>query len=1166
MTKRGAVLSILAAALAAAVLAPAPSSGGQTPAEALMEAKARAAETPRPPDELEALFASPPDEARPWVYWFWLGGNITREGITRDLEALRRAGISGVLLMNGSLGEGVHVASPVPYGTPGWRAMVVHAARECRRLGLQMVFADCDGWCESGGPWIEPAEAMKGLVSAELRLRGPALFRGGLPKPGIPGPLFDAAVVAYPTPPDAAALPRPALRSSLGPGVALDALVDGNLETGVKIPVPAPPSTPSGAPAGPAPAPAGPGAAEQPSGPWIRLDYPEPVAACALRIAAAAPREDYQERFESWAVLEASDDGRAFTPVVRVPPVMWSLSSFWLWGTKTAAFPLRRAASWRVVFDRRTPDGCEVREVELRSEGRVHLAETKSALFADFDPPSAEGPELAATRVVDPAAVVDLTGRVGPDGTLDWEVPAGDWTILRLCAAPNGAVVRAASAAGAGLEADKMDPAAMAEQFREADEPLLRDLGDLAGTTVVGLEMDSWETGSSNWTPGFLREFRRRRGYFATPFLPALDGRVVGSADASDRFLFDVRKTVAELVADVTFSGTRSLLAPYGAGLWGEALGPMIHEQQVADALQCKGRLDVPMAEFWVHPAVSEVLDVKEASSAAHVYGKPINAAESFTGFAAPWTDSPGSVKALGDRHLALGVNRLVVHRTVLQPGPGAGRAPGIVLGPHGLHFDRTNTWFEWARPWTTYLARCQALLRRGLPVADVALYLGEDPPIRLHPERLRPAPPAGYDYDALSDDALLSRFEAGSGGMALPDGMSYRLLVLPETDRMTPEVARKVRDLAAGGAAVLGPRPARSPSFRDYPNADIEVQRIADELWGPRAAPGPRGAAPGPAAGRRPNAKAAVPAGDPMAAAGGRRFGKGFVFSGISPAAALAALGVPPDVVIRPAGRGTPDLRWIHRRDGGTDIYFVANVADAPAKAEITFRVSGRRPELWDAVTGDRRPASDYRLLGGAVAVRLSLPPAGSTFVVFRTPKAGEIAGGDRRSLRDAVAFFTVPGPWSVRFDRKAGGPGRVEFPELADWSRDERPGIRFYSGKATYHAEFTVPPEALPVVGPLALDLGRVRDIAAVRLNGRDLGVVWTAPWRVNVDGILKPGRNRLEVDVIDVWRNRLIGDAGLPPEKRLTWTTFEYYKPGDRLGEAGLLGPVTLVWDGE
>ena len=1140
---------------------------------------------------LDKGFLTPPDSARPWVYWFWLNGNVTKAGITADLEAMQRVGIGGVLIMEVDQGAPL---GPVAFMGPQWRELFRHVVAESQRLGLEVNMNDDAGWNGSGGPWIKPEQSMQKVVWSETALEGPRSFDGTLPQPqAVAGFYRDIAVLAFPAP-------------------------------------------------------------------------------GAYRI----------ENIQVKACYQVGGVGPA--PKTILPPAM----------------------------------------------------------------------------TIDRARVADLSKLMDKSGRLRWEVPAGKWTVLRFGHTSTGMENAPSPASGRGLECDKLSKEGIEAAFAGMIAKLIADVGPAAGKTLVATHVDSWENGAQNWTARMREEFQTRRGYDLLPWLPVMTGRVVGSLEVSERFLWDLRRTVSELVVENYAGHLRELARDHGMRLSIEAYGGP------CDNLSYAGRADEPMCEFWVGGGAMSTC--KEMASAAHTYGKRILGAESFTADDSErWLHHPATVKALGDQAFCDGVNRFVFHRYAMQPW--LDRRPGMTMGPWGLHYERTETWWEWTPPWHAYLARCQYLLRQGLFVADLCYLTGEGSPNGLPPRgQLNPVPPAGCDYDGCTAEVVLSRMSVRDGRLVLPDGMSYRALVLPSGNAMTPALLGKIRELVRAGATVLGPPPERSPSLVDYPACDAQVKQLAGELWGD-------------CDGQKVTE---------------HRFGRGRVVWGLDPGRLLADAGGRPDFASR------MPLRYIHRKADGAEIYFVANPLGHDVEAPCTFRVSGPRPELWWPDTGRIEPAAVHQAAGGLTSVGLRLPPHGSVFVVFRgggepldpivavsrdgkpvlaaaapRPKivvqraaygvpgdpqrtrdvraklqqlldagqrslaVSQLAAGDdpapqvvktlvveytadgrpitvtgkdpdtvylpdetakivvlkavygvlgdpartrdvRAKVRrlveggsygfpvakmaegDDPAFGIVKtlvveytadghrvttsgtdpemivlsptgagaertvaasiaadgrlwiecwqpgryelrtasgrthrwqvaslpscelgGPWEVRFPPRSGAAERITLERLISWADHGDHGVRYFSGTATYTKSFGIPAE---MVGPdrrLELDLGKVQVMAQVKLNGKDLGILWKPPFRADVTDAVKAGENTLEVKVVNLWVNRMIGDEQLPedsqrnpngtlkqwpqwlldgkpsPTGRYSFTSWRLWKKDSPLQESGLLGPVRL-----
>jgi (4-O-methyl)-D-glucuronate---lignin esterase len=773
-------------------------------------------------------------------------------------------------------------------------------------------------------------------------------------------------------------------------------------------------------------------------------------------------------------------------------------------------------------------------------------------------------PAGATPESIQPSEIIDITSKMQPDGSLDWEAPPGSWIVLRF-----------------GYTSTRNKDGSRSPDFfsRKAldyhlgqmiDKLALKD-ARFIGQQWTHVHEDSYENGQQTWTPGFRDEFRRRRGYDMTPWMPALEGQVIGSRALSDRFLHDYRETISDLYVENHFEYFAQRLE--GMGLKFSTEGGYGWASAIADGLRIEACAEMPMGEAWhaqrdpitgkllnyqfeVHhmdpktPLVSRALpygfglnSVRLAASAAHIYGKPFCQAETFTSYTKnggyDLYNPPFSVKATADRAFCDGLGRVVFHAYSLQPA--GDDKPGWVWNGVGMQFNRNITWWSMAHAFTKYLSRCQLMLRQGKFVADFAYWTGDTMPYEC-PDRIamRPALPAGCNADLVNTDVLMNRMTVKAGRLVLPDGISYRYLVLPPTrDTVAPESLRKILELVkAGATVVLGPRPVSAAGLQNYPQCDADVKALADELWGPT----------------------------PVSIAGQRALGRGRVVWGHDLADLLAADGVPQDFGIE--GSGSPaDFDWIHYSAGETDIYFISNQSDTNKSVEAAFRVKGKQPELWDPVTGTRRILPEYSVKKDTAVVPLQLAARQSFFLVFHPVTAGRprpLPGANFPAMKTALE---LDGGWEVSFDPKWGGPAKVEFNQLDDWSQRPEAGIKFYSGKANYRKIFDLPKSIVSQSkkAPVYLDLGVVKDIAEVRLNGMSLGIVWCAPWRVDISSAIKENGNILEIDVINQWPNRLIGDSRLPTDIQFTKSNSTRFKPDDALAPSGLLGPVTLqTWE--
>jgi len=779
--------------------------------------------------------------------------------------------------------------------------------------------------------------------------------------------------------------------------------------------------------------------------------------------------------------------------------------------------------------------------------------------------------------------VVDLTDKMDADGMLRWEPPAGEWEILRFgCTLNDHCRVSTCSDGWQGYAIDPFDAGAFRRYWDAVVEPLIADAGPLAGRTLKYLHTDSWEVEVANWTPTLREEFRARRGYDLLPYLPVIAGRIVDSRPVSNRFLNDFRRTMGDLAVDNHYRLFVEGAHRHGLLIHPESGGP--HAVPV-DAQQCLGMDDAPMSEFWAWSWRHRVGDenrffVKQPASAAHTYGHKLVLAEGFTTIGPHWQETLwDNLKPAFDKALCEGLNVLVWHAFVCSPAEMG--VPGQQYFA-GTHLNPNVTWWSKSAPFFAYLNRCQFLLQQGLFVADVAYYYGDHVPNFAQFKKSDPAHILpGYDYDVVTEEVILTRMSVRDGQLVLPDGMSYRVLVLPDRPNISLPVLRKLKELATAGATVIGPKPLYPTGLTNSPECDQEVTRLAAELWGPSGGSlKAEGLGDGSTAGAGSHPQAALEAAT-------HHIGKGRIISGRAAREVLAADGVRPDFQLA-SDDPNAALDYLHRRDGQTEIYFIANRSTRPVQATCTFRVTGKPPELWDPITGLVRsvPVRAYQETPGGVTTNgcTSLPlefaPCGSIFVVFRqAPDLARSAparaaeervegvppsnrGQDARDTTpDDVTTNALAGPWTVRFDPAWGGPGTVPFPQLVSWTERPEEGIKFYSGTAVYETSFDLPESLRGSQQPLMLDLGKVKELAQVRLNGKNLGVLWAPPFRVEVTDAIRPTGNRLEIEVVNFWPNRIIGDQSLPPEKRFTRTNITKLTKDTPLIESGLLGPVTL-----
>ncbi|MBB4859209.1 hypothetical protein HNO88_002538 [Novosphingobium chloroacetimidivorans] len=1070
---------------------------------------------------LETDFRDPPATARPRVWWHWMNGNISDDGIRKDLAWMKRAGLGGVQNFDANQETPQIVPKRLTYMTPEWKRAFQVAASEAQRLGLELAIASSPGWSETGAPWVAPEDGMKKLAWSERLIEGGKRFDGVLPAPanvtgpfgdlpteeGVPGKQTpsvyrDFAVFAYPVGPGAT-LPAPRYNAG-DQQLDTGALVDGKLMTSAIIDL---------------------GTRESPATVTATFASPQEVRSLTLAVPGIAPSPRGPGLLPR---LEASRDGKTWTNVTDIP-----VSD----APSTASFASIKASQFRVVFAR--PDGTDrsfggglpsklqIRELRFSGESRVNLFEPKAGFSTVRDYYALDAGANPRPSALAPRDVVTLTDKVRADGTLDWSPPAGsNWRVVRLGWSLIGKTNHPASPEATGLEVDKMDPAAvrryldkyLAAYRSAAGEPLVGKAG------VRAIVNDSTEVGPFNWTGDMAAQFRRLRGYDLAPWLPVLTGAVVGSREQSDAFLYDYRRTIGELHVSAHYGTIAQVAHENGLKVYGEAVENA--RSTLGDDMAMRRFADYPMAAMWYVPRGASMpaafmADIRGAASVAHVYGQNIAAAESLTSIMNPWNTGPNELKQIIDLEFALGVNRPVIHTSVHQPVDD--KVPGLSLGVFGQYFTRHETWAEMARPWVDYIARSAYMLQQGRNVADVAFFYGEEAPLTsLYATGLPTEVPAPFAYDFVDPDALRDALKVEGPEIVAKGGARYRVLYLGGSSRwMTLSALRQVAALVEAGATVVGEAPQGSPGLGEN---GPEYEALKRKLWSGQTT---------------------------------STVGKGRVIAGRDVGAALALAQVAPDFEAAGVAEGA-DLRFVHRHLDNAEIYFVNNRQNRKEAFDAHFRVTGKAPEIWRATTG-KAEAVSYRIENGRTTVPLALDEEEAVFVVFRKP--ANVASATLAKAKP-VTVATLDGPWQVSFEPGRGAPASTTLQLLSSLSESNIPGIRYFSGIATYTQSLRRPAAASGE--RLWLDLGDARDVAEVRINGKLAGGVWHAPYRVEVTGLLRPGVNKVEVKVANLWVNRLIGDQQ-PDAKKITWTAIKTYSKTSKLRPSGLLGPVQLLGQG-
>jgi hypothetical protein len=1110
-------------------------------------------------NELVDGFQNPPDEAMPRTWWHWVGSNITNEGITKDLEWMKRVGIGGFQAFDVSLGMGQTVENKIVFMTPEWLDAIRHTAAEAERLGLEMTMVTSAGWSETGGPWVKPEEAIKKVVWSELEVSGGKKFIGMLPSPPSnngpirnlsrpggflsatnvqPDPTFyaDFKVLAFRTPKDEVKMIglKPKVTSGVG-DLDATALLDDDLTTGIQLPLPKP----------------------EAHG-WIQFEFDKPFKAQSFSLATALT-QGFGSKDVTTGFVQVSDDGKTFKTILSLPGPQHDIRAL---PVRTYTFPEVSARYYRITFTGGSgittvgnfgsagyfgpaPATVSVTEAKFFSEARVHRWEDKAHFAPMFELESLATLHVSETSTI--SEVIDITDKMKADGILTWDVPAGNWTIFRIGYSLTGSKNSPAVPAGVGFEVDKLSKKHLASYYKGYTIPIAKALGPLYGKRMQYWLTDSFEADAQNWTEDLPAEFLICRGYDMTPYLPVLSGRIIKSAEISDRFLWDFRRTIADLLAENHYKALADLAKAEGIQLYGESAGISLPIMQ--DAMLNKKYLDIPMGEFgmtqglgsaeggWKSPKDldddhayrgagdrlhAHQSDIREAASAAHIYGKKFVATESWTGGA---FESPASMKLIGDYWNTQGVNRFIFHTSTHQP---LDTKPGNAMV--GTHIHRNITWAEQALPFTTYLSRNSYLLQQGTFVADIAYYLGEGIPSSVpYWKKIKPEPPAGYDYDFLGTDVLLEDVKVEDGKIVLKSGMRYRLLVLPDLQEMTPHVIKKIKELVAQGATIVGPKPIRSPSLAGYPLADLEILAIAKELWGDTDGQ----------------------------LIYHHAYGKGHVYWGIPLSSILAEMKVGKDMDYTKPHTNTY-LSWIHRKTYDTDIYFISNLRNQREEVKMEFRVTGKAPELWHSDTGVIESAN-YVIRNGITTVAYEFLPEESVFVVFSKPTSVTLHEKPKLINKQVMALNEN---WSVTFPSGLGAPKNISLNKLMSLTEHAEEGVKYFGGSASYTKEFTLAKKWLTKPGSrFILDLGEVKDIAEVYVNGKPVGTLWKLPYHIDITSAIKQGLNKLEVKVTNQWTNRITGDLLNPSKKVLAGAGLRFGGGGGKLIPSGLIGPVTI-----
>jgi len=1092
-------------------------------------------------DKLASNFTKPPAETRPGCYWYWINDNISKAGITKDLEAMARVGIGRAYIGHIFIHKDKDdtPVGDVQFMTEAWWEAVQWAVKEGDRCGVEIGFFNSPGWSQSGGPWIKTSQSMRYLAHSETVITGGGRIEKLLPVPEIAtfpnssgyipvatGPKFtekefqDVRVIAFKQPEtEANDLLKGVTATSIDIN-SVENLIDGSMESFSSFPV----------------------------NKESVINFSVPATANASSGVQSVSIKPLQHGYTLICKIECSSDGKNYHQIRSYSEQRGHQGP----KNKDAIlipFPETKARYFRLKLfvqpQRKMGKTLRVAEISLSRRAvlagyvRKQLGETSPSILPPWNAYMwGEQNAAASGSTVTSGEVVDLTDKMSANGELVWEAPAGQWVVLRMGMAPIGTQSAPTSPESRGLEVDKMNREHVRSIFDGMVGEFLRRTPAKDRKALRYVIADSYETGPQNWTDGFCAKFKERWGYSPERFMPVLTGRVVDSPEVSTRFLWDMRRLIVESIAYDYVGGLREVVNENGLTLWLENYG---HWGFPSESLLYGSQTDQVAGEFWAsnNPLGGMgSIECRAAASCAHIYGKKSVYAEAFTANA-NFKYSLASIKNWCDWVYATGINHLILHVYIHQPDE---RAPGSIQW-FGTAFNRHNTWFEQSKAFMDYTRRCSVLLKAGIPVADVAYYIGENAPVMAGPHD--PALPDGYDFDEINSDALINRVKVKDGRIVVKDGPSYAVLVLPKERKMRTQVAEVIKRLVRQGAIVIGSKPDQSPSLQNYPACDKRLRQIADDLWG--EVDGQILRSP--------------------------RYGKGWIYDGLSLEKVLKKHAIAPDITVisdkellcAAAGAGKIGINdkggivFKHRAEEDADIYFLSNTADTPADFTVSLRQVGRKPSLWDAVTGKITEAVAFSQRDGRTLIPPYVEPSESIFVVL-DGKISENAKGSATSNEPKYkTLSTLDGKWTVRFKGRRA-PEKIVFDTLSDWSRHSNPAIKYYAGTVVYEKSFTLPEGASKK--SLVLELGEVGVIATVLINAKVVGTVWTNPWDIDITGFVRAGKNDLQIRVANTWNNRLVADASLPPEKRQSYVSQPYrFDAKAPLVKGGLFGPVKI-----
>lgn len=1123
-------------------------------------------------------FQTPPKDARPQVWWHWMDGNVSKEGIRKDIEWMKRNGIGGFHQFDAG-GVNMPRAAKVklPYLSDGWKDAFRFALNLADSLDMDVTIASAPGWSSTGGTWVKPEDAIKKLEWRSIDTRGGKISVQLPDLYNVVGPYQD-----YHTDND---------RIKIEPyGKDLYVLA-------VRLPYSDKSMNALGAQV-----------SKSESTISVEFRKPQTIKSLTLKTMAMGDRPRTGKP-ECRNILECSDDGLKWRKVCDIEPTVLPYL--------TVNVPPTCAQFFRVK-------GEKLESLELFTVMKINHSQELGGFgiihdFWKYHTPYSKD----AIRTSD---IIDLTGKMTADGKLECSLPAGRWRIYRFGWSITGKINHPASPEATGLEVDKLDPDAWMRYFRTYLD-LYKDAADgmLGEKGIRYLLVDSYEAGAYTWTPKLAKEFKARRGYDLLPWLPVLAGEIIGSSQMSERFLWDWRRTLGELFCE-NYDRINEIVNEYDlAGRYTES-----HEASRAytgDGMDPKIKATIPMAAFWMEntptgsAVPSAICDIRESASVSHIYGQRLVAAESFSvngDEGRAYTYCPENMKYIADVGLSAGVNRFVIHESASQPNDQY--LPGLQLFRYGQWLHRNETWGEYAWVLTDYLARSSSMLQQGNSVADILLYYGEDLNITgLYGGQAfssLPQVPDGYNYDFANPTVLRSGIKVENRTLVAPSGARYRVLWLDRNcEVMSLDILKKIKEFADAGVIICGKEPKSCAGLKAD---DRAFASIVDDIWHSRRknvfAKGLEDCLR--RSGIQPDFRATVtsPVAEPVV-----RHSSPTIKATGGSAGHFDKLSDQENAVEAPANAPDSygDFKYVHRTlPDSTQIYWVRNFSGKDSNVELSFRDGGKFAAIFNPENGDVTDA-DVKFGNGRSTVSLPLLSADARFVVLSnrpqikvtidtvfvnttdttmicTSDSTEVhpvdslvsaghfdtsASSAQRKLSDqgislrdqqnsvaepveATTIQNVTSTWQVHFDQKNGGTADEEFPELVSWTRKENPIVKYFSGTAIYKTTVTIDSTQLATSARIFIDLGVVKNIADLSINGTPAGVLWKAPFRTaDIKPLLKEGDNLLEIKITNVWRNRMIGDVQ-PGEKHPVTAIRRFYKSTDKLLPSGLLGPVRII----